>query len=44
MGYVDEMDTILAIGALEQVLYKAGHKFNLGAGLTAAQKILAERL
>ncbi len=44
MGYVDEMDTILAIGALEQVLYKAGHKFNLGAGLTAAQKVLAERL
>ena len=44
MGYVDEMDTILAIAALEQVLYKLGHKFNLGAGVTAAQKVLAERL
>jgi aspartate aminotransferase-like enzyme len=44
MGYVDEMDTILAIAALEQVLYKLGHKFNLGAGVTAAQKVIAERL
>ncbi|MCG3126089.1 MAG: Serine-pyruvate aminotransferase [Phycisphaerae bacterium] len=43
MGYVDEMDTILAIGALEQVLYKRGHKFELGAGVTAAQKSIAER-
>lgn len=43
MGYVDEMDTILAIGALEQVLYKRGHKFDLGAGVTAAQKAVAER-
>jgi aspartate aminotransferase-like enzyme len=44
MGYVDEMDTVLAIAALEQVLYKLGHKFELGAGVTAAQKVLAERL
>jgi aspartate aminotransferase-like enzyme len=44
MGFVDEMDTVLAIAALEQVLYRLGHKFSLGAGLTAAQKILAERL
>ncbi|MEW6250645.1 MAG: alanine--glyoxylate aminotransferase family protein [Planctomycetota bacterium] len=44
MGYVDEMDTLLAIGALEQCLYKLGHKFNLGAGVTAAQKVFAERL
>ncbi len=44
MGYVDEMDTVLAIAALEQVLYKMGHKFDLGAGVTAAQKIFAERL
>lgn len=43
MGYVDEMDTLLAIGAIEQVLYKRGHKFDLGAGVTAAQKIFAER-
>jgi aspartate aminotransferase-like enzyme len=44
MGYVDDMDTLLAVGALEQVLYKMGHKFNLGAGVTAAQKVFAERL
>lgn len=44
MGYVDEMDTLLAVGALEQVLYKKGHKFELGAGLAAAQKVFAERL
>jgi len=44
MGWVDEMDTVLAIAALEQVLYKLGHKFPLGAGVTAAQKTLAERL
>ncbi len=44
MGYVDEMDTVLAIAALEQVLYKKGHKFALGAGVTAAQKVIAERL
>lgn len=44
MGYVDEMDTLLAIGALEQVLHKMGHKFELGAGVTAAQKVFAERL
>lgn len=44
MGYVDAMDTVLAIAALEQSLYKLGHKFDLGAGVTAAQKVLAERL
>lgn len=44
MGYVDEMDTVLAVAALEQVLYKLGHKFELGAGVTAAQKVLAERM
>ncbi len=43
MGYVDEMDTVLAIAALEQVLAKRGHKFELGAGVTAAQKIIAQR-
>lgn len=43
MGYMDTMDSLVAIGALEQVLYKLGHKFELGAGLTAAQKVFAER-
>jgi aspartate aminotransferase-like enzyme len=44
MGYVDEMDTVLAVAALEQCLLKLGHKFPLGAGVTAAQKVIAERL
>lgn len=44
MGYVDEMDTVLMVAALEQTLYKLGHKFTLGAGVTAAQKVIAERL
>lgn len=44
MGYVDAMDTVLAIAAMEQSLYKLGHRFELGAGVTAAQKVLAERL
>jgi aspartate aminotransferase-like enzyme len=44
MGYLDAMDAVLAVAALEQVLYKLGHKFELGAGVTAAQKVLAERL
>lgn len=43
MGAIDTMDTVLAVAALEQVLYKLGHKFELGAGVTAAQKVLAER-
>ncbi len=44
MGYVDDMDTIVGVAALEQVLYKLGHKFELGAGVTAAQKVFAERM
>lgn len=44
MGAIDEMDTVLAVAALEQALYKLGHKFQLGAGVTAAQKVLAERM
>lgn len=44
MGYVDAMDTVLAIAAVEQCLYKLGHRFELGAGVTAAQKVVAERL
>ena len=35
MGYLDTIDTVLAIAALQPVLYK-GHRFDLGAGVTAA--------
>ncbi|RMF74861.1 MAG: alanine--glyoxylate aminotransferase family protein [Planctomycetota bacterium] len=44
MGYLDALDAVAAVAALEQVLYRLGHKFELGAGVTAAQKVLAERL
>jgi aspartate aminotransferase-like enzyme len=43
MGYIDEIDTLGAIAALEQVLHRMGHGFDLGAGLAAAQKVFAER-
>lgn len=44
MGYLDALDAISAVAAVEQVLYRMGHKFELGAGVTAAQKVFAERL
>jgi serine---pyruvate transaminase len=44
MGYVDPVDTIGAIGALEQALFALGHKFDVGAGAAAAQRVFAERL
>ncbi len=44
MGYLDDMDTMVGVAALEQVLHRLGHKFELGAGLTAAQRVFAERL
>lgn len=43
MGFVDAIDTLGAIGAIEQSLYSLGHKFTLGSGLAAAQKVFAER-
>lgn len=43
MGFIDAVDTIGLIGALEQTLHKLGHRFTLGAGVTAAQKVFAER-
>ena len=41
MGYCDDYDTLSCIAAVEQVLKAMGHKFELGAGLTAAQKVFA---
>ncbi len=42
LGYYDYLDTIAAIGALEQVLAGMGRPINLGAGLQAAQQVYAE--
>jgi len=40
MGYVDQVDMMGALSAIELILTRMGHKFPLGAGLAAAQKIL----
>lgn len=40
MGYVDMVDTMGALAAIEAVLLQMGHKFAPGAGLAAAQKVL----
>jgi len=42
LGYYDYLDTIAAIGALEQVLAEMGRPIELGAGLKAAQRVYAE--
>ncbi|MFH1338270.1 MAG: alanine--glyoxylate aminotransferase family protein [Candidatus Omnitrophota bacterium] len=38
MGYIEEFDIILAISCLEKVLFQMGYKFQLGAGVKAAQE------
>lgn len=38
MGALDEYDMLTGIACLEKVLHQMGHKFELGAGLAAAQK------
>jgi aspartate aminotransferase-like enzyme len=43
MGYVADFDVIIALAALEQVLQELGHPVDFGAGVRAAQKVLAER-
>lgn len=35
LGFVSERDLITAVGSLEAVLYKLGHKFELGSGVKA---------
>ncbi len=42
MGFVSERDAIASIGALEASLYKLGYKFELGSGVAAVIKTLAE--
>jgi len=41
LGYYDYLDTIAAVGALEQILAQMGRKVELGAGLRAAQEVYA---
>lgn len=40
LGFVSERDLITAVGSLEAVLYKLGHKFELGAGVKAVLESL----
>jgi len=41
MGYTDAWDILAAVGALEMALAKVGYKVEFGAGVAAAQKVLA---
>ncbi|MDP2905184.1 MAG: aminotransferase class V-fold PLP-dependent enzyme, partial [Candidatus Omnitrophota bacterium] len=38
MGYVEEFDVIAGISCLEKALSKSGYKFDLGAGVKAAEE------
>jgi len=42
MGYTDAWDILAAVGALEMSLAKMGRKVDFGAGVAAAQKVLAQ--
>ncbi|MFA5864536.1 MAG: alanine--glyoxylate aminotransferase family protein [Phycisphaerae bacterium] len=42
MGYVDYVDTMGALAAIENILLRMGVKLTPGAGLSAAQKILCQ--
>jgi alanine-glyoxylate transaminase/serine-glyoxylate transaminase/serine-pyruvate transaminase len=40
MGAVTEADILVTVGAIEKGLCRAGHSFDIGAGLAAAQRVL----
>jgi aspartate aminotransferase-like enzyme len=42
LGYVDELDVIAALAALENALHALGHKFTIGEGLQAAQGLFSD--
>jgi len=39
MGFIEEFDIIVCISCLEKVLAQMGYKFNLGAGVKAAEEV-----
>ena len=43
MGALDEYDILTGLACLEKVLHQMGHKFELGAGLAAAQKVFNQK-
>jgi aspartate aminotransferase-like enzyme len=42
MGYIDQFDVLAAISGMEMVLLDMGHPVEIGAGVAAAQKALAQ--
>ena len=40
LGYMDRMDVIIAISAIEMALSEAGHPVKMGSGVAAAEEIL----
>ena len=42
LGYFDDFDMLVVVGAIERSLADLGAKVQLGAGLAAAQKAMAE--
>jgi aspartate aminotransferase-like enzyme len=38
LGYYDATDTLGLLASLEIVLHRLGHRFDLGAGIAAAEK------
>jgi aspartate aminotransferase-like enzyme len=42
MGYIDAFDVLAALSGLELVLLEMGHALEPGAGVAAAQRVLAE--
>jgi len=44
MGYIDQFDVLAALSGLELVLLEMGHGVEPGAGVAAAQRVLAEQV
>ena len=42
MGYIDQFDVLSALAGVELVLREMGHAAEPGAGMAAAQKVLAQ--
>ena len=43
LGYVNDLDLVATLAALEMALIEAGHPCELGAGVAAAQKMIMAR-
>lgn len=43
LGYIDQFDILAALSAVELVLAEMGHRVEIGKGLSAAQRVFANR-